>query len=163
MQSHALSRRTSTDIYRSNRLSKCKNKTSLNNSFYWHMRIKLYILIFPAHQKISMMYKFYFSNSRTPTYPQSTKIILKFACVQLQSLKRQIIILHCIRNSRVFKRILNKFCCTIFSCNTELNGKRPSSLGPSDKGGREACTPGTNLSSRCVESWHLRVARAQLI
>ena len=36
MQSHALSRRTSTDIYRSNRLSKCKNKTMLNNSFYWH-------------------------------------------------------------------------------------------------------------------------------
>ena len=69
MQSHELSRRTSTDIYRSNRLSKCKNKTSLNNSFYWHMRIKLYILIFPAHQKISMMYKFYFSNSRIPTYP----------------------------------------------------------------------------------------------
>lgn len=109
------------------------------------MRIKLYILIFPAHQKISMMYKFYLSNSRTPTYPQSTKIILKFACVQLQSLKRQIIILHCICNSRVFKRIFNNCCCTIFSHNTELHGQRPYSLGPSDKGGPQVCTLGTSF------------------
>lgn len=145
MQSHALSRRTSTDIYRSNRLSKCKNKTLLNNSFYWHENKTLHSHLPCTSKNFNDVQVLLEQLQDTYISWQSTKIILKFACVLLQSLKRQIIILHCICNSRVFKRILNNCCCTIFSHDTELHGQRPYSLGPSDKGGPQACTLGTSF------------------